>query len=115
LQTAEILTYLRDGEAEAAFDLIFAADVFVYTGDLAPLFAAVRARLTSGGLFAFSVESLESGTYALQPTGRYAHHGGYVESLANKTRFAVLDGQDIVVRRDRGRPIAGRLYILISN
>jgi predicted TPR repeat methyltransferase len=115
LHAAEIVAYLQDGDPPAAFDLIFAADVFVYTGDIKPVFAASHARLSERGIFAFSVESLEHGTYALQRTGRYAHHGGHIEALAAETGFTVLTRQDIVVRRDRGHPIAGLLFVLIRN
>ena len=43
----------------ASFDLIVAADVLVYVGDLGPLFAIVETALTADGLFAFSVEACE--------------------------------------------------------
>jgi hypothetical protein len=43
------------------FDLILAADTFVYVGALGNVFQAVRDCLRVDGLFAFSVEALESG------------------------------------------------------
>ena len=60
-------------ERPSAFDLIVAADVLVYVGDLAPLFAAVETALTADGLFAFSVETYEGDGYRLEPTIRFAH------------------------------------------
>jgi predicted TPR repeat methyltransferase len=57
-------------ELAAAFDLIVAADMLVYVGDLAPLFGAVGTRLTAEGLFAFSVESREGDDFRLEPTMR---------------------------------------------
>ena len=39
-------------------DLVVAADVFIYVGDLAPVFARLGRAMT-GGVFCFSVESLE--------------------------------------------------------
>jgi predicted TPR repeat methyltransferase len=57
--------YTRLDEAELAqwlqhtperHDLVIAADVFIYLGDLAAVFAGVRRVLEPGGLFAFSAE-----------------------------------------------------------
>src|SRR6185436_9446257 len=61
---------------------VLAADVFIYLGDLSAIFTAVARVLAPGGLFAFSVEGLESGSYVLQPTGRYAQSPAYLRSLA---------------------------------
>src|SRR5271163_4949171 len=56
LECGEIVAHL--GRFEAAFDLIVAADVLVYLGDLAPVFAASARALAPGGLFAFTAEAL---------------------------------------------------------
>ena len=41
------------------FDIILAADTFVYVGALGKVFQTVRECLNTGGLFAFSVEVLQ--------------------------------------------------------
>lgn len=56
-----------------AFDLICAADVLIYFGELAPLLAAFRQAMRADGVLAFSVESTEGMEYRLQPSGRYSH------------------------------------------
>ena len=45
--------------ADAPLDLVIAADVLVYIGDIDALVAAAAAALRSGGLFAFTTEALE--------------------------------------------------------
>ncbi len=77
-ELAEVLARMPAGSVHA----VLAADVFIYVGDLAAVFAAVARVLAPRGLFAFSVEGLESGSYMLQPTGRYAQSPGYLRSLA---------------------------------
>ena len=77
-ELAEVLARMPAGSVHA----VLAADVFIYVGDLAAVFAAVARVLAPRGLFAFSVEGLESGSYMLQPTGRYAQSPAYLRSLA---------------------------------
>ena len=115
LDIAENVEYLAQSGTGKVFDLIYAADVFVYVGSLEATFAAVHSRLVSSGIFTFSVESLDHGTYVLHRTGRYAHHVDYIKALASKFGFIVQECQDIVVRQDRGHPIVGLLLVLIKN
>ena len=54
-ELVEVLARTPAGSAQA----VLAADVFIYVGDLAAVFAAVARVLAPRGLFAFSVEGLE--------------------------------------------------------
>lgn len=97
--------------ASARFDLVFAADLLVYLGDLAPVFEGVADRLMAGGMFALSIETTASGSYALLPSGRFAHAPAYVERLALEC-FGVADTVDAVIRLEGRRPVEGRLFVL---
>jgi predicted TPR repeat methyltransferase len=106
------------GEAEApmrerpkAFDLIVAADVFVYIGDLAPLFAAVVTALASNGLFAFSVETFEGDGFKLEPTMRFAHSRAYVEATAREAGMRPLLIQPASTRRESGADAPGLICV----
>ncbi|QGZ40956.1 putative TPR repeat methyltransferase [Pseudoduganella flava] len=110
LACADILRFLGDDRRQ--WDVLAAADVLVYLGDLAPLFAAARGALRGGGLFAFSVEALEAGTYALRPSGRYAHAAPYLEALAREHGFALRELAPCTLRRDSGGDVAGLLVLL---
>jgi len=81
LERSEIADALAR-EREGSFDGVFAADVFIYIGDLQAVFAGVARVLAPGGVFALSVEGLEEGRYRLQPTGRYAQSPAYLRELA---------------------------------
>ncbi|MBV7536431.1 tetratricopeptide repeat protein [Duganella sp. sic0402] len=110
LACADLLTYL-DGRG-AAFDLAVAADVFVYIGDLAPVFRAVHTALRPGGRFCFSVEAGEGADYVLRPSNRYAHTLAYLQRLAADTGFAVLATQALEAREENGAPIAAHALVL---
>jgi predicted TPR repeat methyltransferase len=87
-------------------DLVVATDVFIYVGDLAPVFESLARRVAAGGLFAFSAEqsatAAASGAaepgFRLQPSLRYAHGEAYLRTLAERTGF-----EPLALHRDRLR------------
>lgn len=97
----------------APYDLVTAADVLTYLGDLAPVFARARALLVPGGLFAFSVEADDGaqGGYALRPSLRYAHAPAALVALLDSEGFALLSERREDLRRDRGEPVRGALIV----
>lgn len=95
------------------FDIILAADVFVYIGEIGNVFAKVKEKLATDGYFIFSTENAEdSESYQLLPSLRYAHAHGYVESLAQKAGFRIECAQDVVLRKELQQGINGCLYIM---
>jgi predicted TPR repeat methyltransferase len=95
-ELVEVLARTPAGSAQA----VLAADVFIYVGDLAAVFAAVARVLAPRGLFAFSVEGLERGTYGLQPTGRYAQSPGYLRTLAAQSGLEERVLERTLIRRE---------------
>lgn len=106
----------------AGFDAILAADALGYVGDLAPLFAAARAALRSGGRFAATAEDnpdvvmrsarASPPDFALGPARRFRHGEAYLRRTAASAGFAVLALERCDLRRDRGEPVAGLAFIL---
>lgn len=110
LLRGDLITALQHKPAE--FDLVIAADVFVYIGDLGPVFDAVIASLRPAGLFAFTVE-IGSGTgYTLAGTGRYRHSSATIDSLADARGIELALRQQITPRLEHGQPVRGELYVL---
>lgn len=102
-------------DPKSVFDLIVAADVFPYVGDLSPIFRACRSVLKANGYLAFSVEALEEGqSYTLRPTDRYAHTPAYIRRLTADADLMELAMDKVVLRKDRGKPVDGYLFILRS-
>ena len=110
LECAELTDYLTSCDAE--FDLVVAADVFVYLGDLAPVFAGVRRALRAGGRFAFSVEAAEAQEVELAATRRYRHSRPYLERLAAEHGFEIGAIEDAVLRRNQNSDVNGHLALL---
>lgn len=95
------------------FDLIIAADVLVYMGDLTHLFTLVKQALRPNGIFCFSNESLhENKPYMLQKTGRYAHQSEYIQTLCKQLDFSILVEKPATLRLQDNSPIEGRLWAL---
>jgi len=105
LVQADIAAHLHD--TAGRHDVVVAADVFIYLGDLAPVFAGVRRVLQPGGVFAFSVEALDGDGHALQTSLRYAHSEAYLRRLADAHGLVVERIAPTVLREDQRRPIAG--------
>jgi predicted TPR repeat methyltransferase len=86
--------------APGSIHAVLAADVFIYVGDLAEVFAAVGRALAPRGVFAFSVEGLEDGDYRLLPSGRYAQSPAYLRGLAARSGLAERSLERAPIRRD---------------
>lgn len=110
LHVDDILAWLQNGDRQ--FDLVVAADVFVYFGSLAEIFSAVSRRCMPGGLFLFSTEHDSEKGYRLQPSGRYAHHPGYIKACAQAEGFAVLQQRHCSLRQEREQAIEGTVTLL---
>ncbi len=110
LVAGEITAYLK-GQA-ARFDLIVAADVFIYIGDLASVFAGALGALRPGGLFAFSTEISESAESRLLESLRYSHSAAYLQRLAAETGWLVESVTQQVLREEDRLDVAGHLAVL---
>ncbi len=102
------------GGTPTRFDLVLAADVFIYVGALEAVFAGMARLLTPGGVFAFTVEALDTAQdWQLMPSLRYAHSQAYVQRLAQANGLTVQAVQRAPLREDQGRPIDG-LYVYLT-
>lgn len=96
----------------APCDLMLAADVLVYCGDLAPLFCAILPALTQDGLFAFTVQRAEAGTFTLGLEQRFSHSRAHIVDLAATSGIRVLILQDVVTRQEKGVDVPGLIAVL---
>lgn len=94
-------------------DLIVAADVFIYVGDLEPVFAGVRRVLDPGGLFVFSIETCDGPSpWRLHGEMRYAHSEDGVRALARAHGLEVLAIETLTLREEQREAIAGAIVTL---
>jgi predicted TPR repeat methyltransferase len=92
-------------EQLSGFDLVLAADVLVYLGDLAKIFALVRTALNRGGLWAFTVERSDAEDFVLGRKRRYRHSEAYLRTLAAAHDYEIASLIPCVVRHDAGVPV----------
>lgn len=98
------------------FDIVLAADVFVYIGELSLLFSMLKNSMRPHGLLTFTIEELNDGAeYHLQTTGRYAHTHNYITKLCAQFDFVIKVSDAITPRWQDGKPTPGRLYVLTKN
>lgn len=93
-------------------DLIIAADVFTYIGNLDNIFKLAKEALASSGIFAFSVEKTHVEPYELQKTVRYAHSKNYLESLIQDNGFTTLRFENLVLRKQKNQDVLGYLVVV---
>jgi len=109
LIVADIETGLKNQDL---FDIIIAADVFTYIGNLEPLFNEVKKHLSKNGLFIFSVEKTTKHPFELHQDIRYAHSKAYIESLIKQCHFHTLRFDNLVLRKQRQKPVEGYVVLL---
>jgi predicted TPR repeat methyltransferase len=101
-------------QTDARYDLVVAADVFIYVGDLERVFDGVARVLLPQGLFAFTAEAApgDAAGYMLQANLRYAHARGYLETLAARHGFEVRLLQRAPLREEQQRAVEGWYVVL---
>jgi predicted TPR repeat methyltransferase len=107
----DLLNYLSHRGAET-FDLLMAADVFVYIGDLTPVLAAARRAMKPDGLLAFTVQASAGEGYRLGEDLRYHHAEAYLRKAANEACLGIELLSSCVTRYDGGKPVAGLVLVL---
>ncbi|MCB8836923.1 methyltransferase domain-containing protein [Aurantimonas sp. VKM B-3413] len=116
LYIGEAVGFLEDFEEDELFDLIVAADMLPYLGDLDPLLAGIARRSAPGGTLALSTETLPDPDFGTRDIvvgrdHRFHHREGYLRDRLDASGFEVLDLRDITVRQENGRPAPGHLVI----
>jgi predicted TPR repeat methyltransferase len=110
LMERDIVEYVDGAEP---FDLVTAADVLIYVGDPAPLFAAVAKKLR--GRFAFTIETGGGDVgWHLERWGRYSHSAEAIEKLGAAHGLAVDRKERLILRHEQSRPVDALVYVLRS-
>src|SRR5262245_11992208 len=95
-------------QKEPCYDLILAADTFVYLGDLAPSFRGAAQRLKPLGFLLFTVElSGEDQGYELGPKRRYRHSESYLHHEAVCSGLEIMGLLHCTPRFDAEKPVKG--------
>ena len=112
LEEADLVAFLAAEPAGSA-DLIVAADVFIYLGDLDPALAGIARVLRPGGLAAFTVQSPEDNApgVVLGADGRFAHADGILRTAVERSGLRLAEARPATIRRQRNSDVPGRIII----
>ena len=111
MEIGDIVEVLK--KSPVAFDLLVAADVLVYLGDLTPFFEAAVSALRPGGMLVFSVEADSGDRFRMQTaTRRFSHSEAYLRHLAQIFGLKIELFRPITVRLEARKPVGGYLVLL---
>ena len=109
---ADVVTVLK-ASPPASWNLILAADVLIYVGDLEKVMTEIGRCLKPGGHFLFSVESPdEDEGYRLRASGRYAHSEAYVMAQAERVGLSSSLCRPVPLRKNGPDTVSGVLIAL---
>jgi predicted TPR repeat methyltransferase len=114
LEVLDVLQFLTEKAAQADYDLILAADVFVYLPDLAPVAAAAARVLAPDGVFAFTVESHPGDGVVLGPALRYAHGADHVRAAIECSGLQLLSLDATATRTEKSLPVPGFVVVALA-
>lgn len=118
-EAKKIYDALLEGDAATSLvrwvdsaDLIVAADVLVYSGDLQPFLIAAHLALKSGGLLAFTVEANNgSGDFRLTDKRRYQHGESYLRRILTATGYDIRRFDAATLRQEKGKDVYGFVIV----
>ena len=108
---------LPPADVATGVELVTAADVLVYFGDLRELMEAFAALTSPSAVLVFSCERATSEEapdgWRLRASGRFAHTKAYVlDEAARAGGFSLVSYEEIVPRTEYGKPVQGHLFAL---
>ena len=92
---------------ELTYDLVLAADSFVYLGDLAKALHAAAGRLRPSGFLLFTVEKDEGASFSLGEKRRWRHSETYLRAESERARLTVAGMLACIPRTEAGRAVDG--------
>lgn len=112
LVEAEAVTYLRaEAERGAQYDLILAADVFIYFHELRQVPPVAAKALKPGGMLAFTVETHDGDGVILRDTLRYAHGAAHVRGALSLGGLEPLSLEPGAIRTEKGAPVPSLVVV----
>ena len=99
---------------DSVYDVICAADVLTYFGELDSFFLSAKKCLKKDGKIFFSISEnkQDDNDYFLHISGRFLHHYSYVEKCISNNGFKMLKSEKKVLRKEGGEPVWGYLLAI---
>lgn len=110
LYIADILEFIT--KKNDIYDIIIAADVLPYIGELSAFIKNIKKNLSTKGVFCFSTETLEEkGNYKVGPYQRFSHSADYIKEILSLQKISIIHCENVTVRFEQGAPVLGQIYI----
>lgn len=109
LIASDAIAYLQ--QHPSSFQLMVAADVLVYFGDLSLLLEAAASALAASGYLVFNVEVGVEHDFMLTLSGRFAHRRSYLERQAALHGLTIIKLEETILRYQEERPVSGYLCV----
>lgn len=100
---------------DRSMDLVVAADIVPYLGDLEPLISSISKKLSAKGHVIFSCEISKEKDWLLQSTARFCHHPDYIKTLCDKHHLTIVQKEKITSRQQSGQDLSVMIFILKNN
>jgi predicted TPR repeat methyltransferase len=110
LHVGDGVAFMQDAR-QASLDLIIAADVMVYLGDLQPALSAAAQVLAEGGLLAFTSQASDSDDIRIGEDKRFAHSPAYLERALSASGLTPCLIESAVIRHEYGKPVPSQVAI----
>ncbi|MHA1523109.1 MAG: class I SAM-dependent DNA methyltransferase [Alphaproteobacteria bacterium] len=112
LAQEELCAYLRP--RKDSYDLVVTAAVLIHFSDLTPVFKRVKAALSTGGLWMFTLfENRDATTdFSVNEFNMFAHSVAYVAGLAERFGFEIVANTKILHEFHGQTPIEAQAYCL---
>ena len=105
------LTEFLASRPDHSADLVIAADVFVYLGELSGAFAQSARVLKPGGLLAFTVQSHAGEGVIVGEDRRFAHAESWLRDRLAEAGLSAVNIATASTRQDRGVPVPGLVVV----
>ena len=109
LYEQDIYEFLLSVE-DRVYDMVSAADLFIYIGSLETTFIEVSRILKDGGIFVFSTQDGDK-DFSLLKTGRFAQSENYITKIAKSSGFTEIIKNRVVIREEIGEYETGFLWL----
>lgn len=110
LHTVDIYDFINNSSLK--YDLVIAADVFIYIGNIREIVKTIYSQQEDYGYFLFSIEkSSNHENFHLRSTGRYSHSVNYIQTILNDTSYNIIKSLPTIIRNEKGIDIDGIVYL----
>jgi predicted TPR repeat methyltransferase len=112
LEVGDVAAFLAaQRDARARYDLLLAADVCPYFGDVAPILAAVVPVLSTHALVGFTVETHAGAGVVLGEKLRYAHGEDHVRGAVAAAGLALQSLDHAAIRTEADKPVPALVVV----